>query len=150
MTLNIFLVSILIAIIYTDFRILRIPNVLLLIAFIIQSVIIWINYLNIQEHILGMIVGLSSGLIIMFAGKAWYKKSVFGMGDVKLMALMGLVCGWYYFFPVFFLGTFMATVFSLIGMALKKYSKESKIPLGAFLSFALVCYIFAEKYWTVI
>ncbi len=143
------LILILAAIIYTDYRAFRIPNVLIVSGFVIQSFTIWLNSLIVFDNILGMAVGLLLGLFIAFAGKSWYKRDVFGMGDVKLMALIGFVCGWYYFFPVFFIGTLMATVFSLIGMALKKFSRESKIPLGAFLSLALIFYILTENYWII-
>ncbi len=149
MALKLLLILILMTLVYTDFRIFHLPDVLIFSGIVIQSFVLWLNNLDVSGHIIGMAAGLLLGLFIALAGKSWYKRDVFGMGDVKLMALMGFVSGWYYFFPVFFIGTFMAAVYSLIGIALKKYSRDSKIPLGAFLSLALVFYILTEKYWTI-
>ena len=59
-----------------------------------------------------------------------------GMGDVKLLALMGQSLGWWGFWPVLLSVTFgivLAALFVLGALALRRLGAGSTIPLGPYL-----------------
>lgn len=124
-----------------DWILMRLPNLILIIAAVFILIISWMSNIPLREWGRGLLLGAGTGALIYFVSRIVYKKEVFGFGDVKLMAVIGSFTGTVKFFPVFFLGLFAATLFSIIGIVLGKYNRKSKVPLGTFLCMALVFYI---------
>lgn len=64
-------------------------------------------------------------------------KGAFGGGDIKLMAASGLFLGWRFTVTGAFLGMFMAGLYGIYLLILRKAGKKSKIKLAPFLVFGL-------------
>ncbi|HHT9153206.1 MAG TPA: prepilin peptidase [Candidatus Hypogeohydataceae bacterium YC40] len=83
--------------------------------------------------LLGILVG--GGLILFTAlfGSIVFRKEVMGMGDVKLMAMVGGVVGWKLSVIIYFLAPFFALALAIPLLGLEK---ERKLPYAPFLSIA--------------
>ena len=64
-------------------------------------------------------------------------KGAFGGGDIKLMAAVGLFLGWSLTVTGAFIGMFIAGLYGIYLLILKKAGKKSKIKLAPFLAFGL-------------
>lgn len=84
----------------------------------------------------GMLV--AGGLVLVFAvlGQVAFKKEAMGMGDVKLMAMIGGVVGWKLAVIVFFLAPFFALAVSVPFFLTGGLEKGRRIPYAPFLSLA--------------
>lgn len=84
----------------------------------------------------GMFV--AGGLVLTFAllGQVAFKKEAMGMGDVKLMAMVGGIVGWKLSVIVFFLAPFFALSVSIPLFLTGSLERGCKIPYAPFLSMA--------------
>jgi leader peptidase (prepilin peptidase)/N-methyltransferase len=65
-----------------------------------------------------------------------------GMGDVKLMALIGSFLGWKAVFYVLFGGALIGTVSGLVYLYKTRQGRKTPIPFGPSLGLAaLICYL---------
>ena len=65
-----------------------------------------------------------------------------GMGDVKLLAMIGAFLGWQAVLPVVFLGSVAGTIVGVPFMLLKGKDGKLAIPFGPFLSLGALIYLF--------
>lgn len=65
-------------------------------------------------------------------------KKSFGGGDVKLLASLGLLLGYYNIYIVLFLSFLFATIYGLVKIISKKSSFKSAIPFGPFIAMGFV------------
>jgi leader peptidase (prepilin peptidase)/N-methyltransferase len=87
---------------------------------------------------LGILAGGGSLFAVGLIGEYVFKKGEsMGGGDVKLMALVGAVFGWKTAFLTIMFGAITGSVGGLTLLALKKFSKDHKIPFGPFLALGL-------------
>ncbi len=124
--------SILLVISVIDFKDLIIPNQLVIAILLIAACYSLYdgNYLS---HIIGFFVVSLVLLIINIITKGGI-----GMGDVKLMAVGGLLLGISKILASFVIGSVVAGIAGIILLLLKKASRESKIPFGPFLAFGIM------------
>jgi leader peptidase (prepilin peptidase)/N-methyltransferase len=66
-----------------------------------------------------------------------------GMGDVKMMAMIGAFLGWKGVFVTLFLGSLLGTLVGLIVMAVQGQGLQTKLPFGTFLGIAAVATMYA-------
>jgi len=100
-----------------------------------------------KQGLLGSLLGAltGGGLIYITAilGQLAFKKESMGMGDVKLMAMLGAFLGWKMAILIFFLAPFFGTP---VGLYLKFKKKEDIIPYGPYISIAsLVAIIWGNR-----
>lgn len=62
------------------------------------------------------------------------KKEGMGIGDIKLMAAVGVLLGWQRTLLAFFIAVYIGAIAGIIMIALKKKDMASEIPFGPFLS----------------
>lgn len=77
-----------------------------------------------------------SGLLLLVAilGSLLYRTDdAMGMGDVKLMAPIGLFLGWKLCFTALFISILLAGVSSMVLILLRKKSRKDTIPFGPFI-----------------
>jgi leader peptidase (prepilin peptidase)/N-methyltransferase len=87
---------------------------------------------------LGILAGGGSLFAVGLIGEFVLKKGeAMGGGDVKLMALVGAAFGWKTAFLTIMFGAITGSVGGLAMLALKKFSKDHKIPFGPFLALGL-------------
>jgi leader peptidase (prepilin peptidase)/N-methyltransferase len=102
------------------------------------------------EGLLRSAVGLLLGAALTYGigliGKWVFKKEAMGLGDVKLMAMIGSFLGWQKIILVFFAAPFFALPFALFTKFVKK---EETIPYGPFLALAgAVMFFIGNKVWS--
>ena len=144
---NIFLTGmvciILIAIAVTDARQKRIPNVLLgglcvaaIFSLVVCPEMTW------KDRIAGS-VSVSAILLAV----TWIRRGAFGAGDIKLMAVSGLLLGTGKNLTAFLFAVVMATVYCLPGVIWGDRKSTSEIAFGPFLCMGIVLSIFfGEKF----
>jgi leader peptidase (prepilin peptidase)/N-methyltransferase len=93
---------------------------------------------------LGMLVG--GGLIFLCSvlGKWVFKKDAMGLGDVKLMGVVGGIVGWKLAVAIFFVAPFFGL---LMGIPVLFLKKKHLIPYGPFLSLATLVCILLQDYF---
>lgn len=132
-------VSALIVMSVIDFRTYMIPagiNIFLGIAGIIRVLYDFENYM---DYIIGS-VGVSGFLLLIYIitrGKG------IGGGDIKLMAVIGLILGWKYNILAFVLGCILGSVIHLIRMRVSK--KDRVLAFGPYLSAGIMIAILYGK-----
>jgi len=83
--------------------------------------------------------GLFSGGVLLMC--RFLMKGSLGMGDIKLMAVTGLICGFFKVFNILFYALLFSFVCGVVLLALKKADRKSQIPMAPFL---LCGYLFAN------
>lgn len=76
---------------------------------------------------------LGGGVLLLIV--LLYPKGM-GMGDVKLLAMIGVYAGWERIFIVLFLASLLATAVALLLIVAKKMTRKDPIPFGTFLCIA--------------
>ncbi len=115
-----------------------IPNKLVLGMLLVGILIVAIQ----SEWNKGMISCLifGAGFIIQIITQKFWGKTAFGWGDIKLFSVLPLIIGWDIGL-VIYISLLTGGLLSIIGIASKKISKNSKIPISVFI---LLVYIIAE------
>lgn len=100
--------------------------------------------------VVGALVGaaLGAGILLLAYGLWWLirREEGLGLGDVKMLALVGAFLGWQGVLVTLFLGASSGAAFGLALMAAGRGGMRSKIPFGVFLAFgALVALFIGEE-----
>jgi leader peptidase (prepilin peptidase)/N-methyltransferase len=115
---------------FYDFLFKEIPDEIALPAFVISFLYIWLSGAHSITNLslgVGIPVAFFGTLFLASRGK-WL-----GGGDIRIGALMGALLGWPLILIGLFLGYFTGAIYSLIGLATKKFSRKSQIPFAPFL-----------------
>ncbi|CAG9619508.1 prepilin peptidase [Sutcliffiella rhizosphaerae] len=132
------LISMLIIIVISDLHYMLIPNKILLFFFALFIVErIFIPYLSITGHLLGLVVGFLIPFLI-----AVISKGGMGGGDVKLFAVLGFVLGWELVIFTFFLSSLIGMIAAVIGMLFGKVKKGVPFPFGPSIALAAIIVYF--------
>jgi leader peptidase (prepilin peptidase) / N-methyltransferase len=94
----------------------------------------------------GLIGALAGGGLILFfmvVGKAILKKDAMGMGDLKMLVMIGLYVGFPAVWLSLFFGGLAASLFILVSIVLKRITWKSAIPFGPFIAIGTVTYVLA-------
>ena len=152
------LVSMTIVLIYIDLDIQILPDVIDLPGVVIGLVIgathlgaLYPDLLlarTLLESVAGAAVGSGVLLAIALAYKLIRKVEGMGMGDVKMMAMLGAVLGWEPLFPLFLLASVVGALVGLVVAAKSKSGMQVAVPFGVFLGLAfLVVLFFGPTLW---
>ncbi|MFW6034926.1 MAG: prepilin peptidase [Halothermotrichaceae bacterium] len=135
------LVSLLIISAFIDLKHNIIPNKITIPGIIIGLVCALFSiHINITSALLGMLI--PSLFLFIFA--LFFKQGM-GMGDVKLVAMIGVFLGWQYTFFSIVIGSFLGIIVMIPLMVGGVVSRKYKIPFGTFISTAAVIMIFYGK-----
>ncbi len=95
-----------------------------------------------QNHLLAMLIGASIvGVIILLT-----KGNGMGMGDLKLLAALGLLFGWPDVLFIFIIASVIGAAVSLVLMLFQKKTLKSSVPFGPFLVMgAALVFFFGEN-----
>jgi leader peptidase (prepilin peptidase)/N-methyltransferase len=128
----------------SDLRFCIIPDELIIAGCLFATVSVFPGLLSGSDWatrlapVLGAAVGAGVIFAINLLGRILYKKDALGMGDLKLMAVCGILCGPTGIAIALLIGVFAAGIFFAAGMIAKKVQSESYLPLGPFLVFGTV------------
>ena len=99
---------------------------------------------SVQASVVGALVGGGSIYLMGLVGRWLFKKEAMGIGDVKLMAMLGALLGG----PRALLAFLLAPIFgSLVGIPMRLRSGAELIPYGPFLSAAAVLALWWGDRW---
>ncbi|MCP3921989.1 MAG: prepilin peptidase, partial [Desulfobacterales bacterium] len=138
--------SILIVVSFIDFEHGIIPNIIS-----IPSIPIFIALSLISERIdiVDSLTGSITGFSILFLIFAFYylltKKEGMGIGDVKLIALIGAAVGLKGILFTIFISSIVGTLYGFILMIFNRKGFKSSIPFGPFLSIGAIIYIMSGE-----
>lgn len=121
------------------------PNVITLPGVLIGFVFSWFLPPGWFDSLVGMMAG---GGILLLMAEAYYrirKEEGLGMGDVKMLAMIGAFLGWKLMLVTLVLSSFMGSIIGLTVIALKKGDVKYALPFGTFLAIgALVSSVAGE------
>ncbi|MBV8517455.1 MAG: prepilin peptidase [Acidobacteria bacterium] len=145
-------VSMLIALIYIDLDIQILPDVIDLPGVAIGLAIgaLHLGALHpelalastLRESILGALIGAGGILAIALAYKLVQKIEGMGLGDVKMMAMLGAILGWQALFPVLLLASVSGAVIGITVAARSAKGMKAELPFGVFLGLAALVMLF--------
>ncbi len=103
----------------------------------------WLPWGGLRPAILGALLG--AGLLLALYG-AWYllrREEGMGLGDVKMLALIGAFLGWQATLVTLFFASLLGAVTGLALMWRSGLGMRSKLPFGSFLALAGLVALFA-------
>jgi len=121
------------AIIFIDAKHYIIPNVLNLIGFVLGAVILFVDRADIVNYMLGAGIGLGFFLAIILISKIVLKKEGMGLGDAKLMCVVGLLFGSFYTVLTIMISFILASIGVTISLIRKKKQMGQEIAFGPYI-----------------
>jgi len=112
-----------------DFKHFIIPNKISIPGIVLGAII---SFFFLHNTLLTIILDIiiPGGLLLMLA--VIYKKGL-GMGDVKLIAMVGVFLGWQRALLGLFLGSFIGLLISIVLIIIGVMKRDSKIPFGPYI-----------------
>ncbi len=135
--------SLLIIVILSDYYYMIIEDSVLIVFSILLIIEIYFihGYQYLLNHLLAALISFLIMYILKLIGDFIFKKESMGGGDIKLMAVFGLMIGWEMAIITIFLSAFIALPISLF---ILKANKNHEIPYGPFLSIAALIIYFTH------
>jgi leader peptidase (prepilin peptidase) / N-methyltransferase len=128
--------ALLIALFGTDLETQRLPNVLTypgIVAGLILSV--WV-----PPGMLDCAIGAAAGAAVLLAIRWAWKRATgvdgMGLGDVKMLAMIGAFLGWRQILVVLFLSSLTGALVGMCLAVLRRKSLQTRLPFGTFLALA--------------
>ena len=135
--------SLLVIVVFIDIDHQLIPNVITFpgipLGFAASFLIPWLPW---QDSGLGILLGAGLLGAVAFGYKLFTGKEGMGMGDLKLLAMIGAFLGWKSILPVVFIASLAGTFIGVPLMIAKGSDGKLALPFGPFLSLAAVVYLF--------
>jgi leader peptidase (prepilin peptidase) / N-methyltransferase len=102
------------------------------------------------SRLLGFLIGGVAILFIVIVGSAVFRKQAMGIGDVKLMAMIGIFLGpWPHLAITLMAASIFGTIVGVILIIARGKKMDSAIPFGPFLAIgALLSLLYGEAMWT--
>jgi leader peptidase (prepilin peptidase)/N-methyltransferase len=120
-----------------------IPNVLSLpgsaIGFLCSFAVPWLSW---SDSLLGILLGGGSLYLIAAGYQLLTGKEGMGMGDVKLLAMIGAFLGWQAVLPVVFFASLLGSLVGVPLMIVRRADSKLAIPFGPFLALGALIYLF--------
>jgi leader peptidase (prepilin peptidase)/N-methyltransferase len=120
----------------TDLQTMRLPNVVTL-----PGVVLGLGFsVALPPGIAASAIGAAMGAALPWLIRwAWFRATgveAMGLGDVKMLAMIGAFLGWQQVWVVLFLSSFAGALVGIALLVLRKRSLASKLPFGTFLALA--------------
>jgi leader peptidase (prepilin peptidase)/N-methyltransferase len=101
-----------------------------------QAALPWVG------SVLGAVIGGGSLLIVGLGYMKLRKRQGLGMGDVKMMAMVGAFLGYYLAFLTIFFGSLFGLIIGIYLILFRKMNLQTKLAFGAFLGAGAVISLF--------
>ncbi|MDP3731116.1 MAG: prepilin peptidase [bacterium] len=132
------IICLLIVLVFIDFDYFIIPDKILVVTVLLALLLHLTNYFD--ALFANFLTGAISGAVFLLIFLAT-KGEKMGLGDVKLMALLGFIFGFPGILPVFYLAVAGALLWSIILILFFGGKLQTKLPFGTLLSGSAVVYI---------
>ncbi|MDY6831533.1 MAG: prepilin peptidase [Thermodesulfobacteriota bacterium] len=96
----------------------------------------------VTDSLLGILAGGGSLLAVAVIYRLITGKEGMGGGDIKLLAMIGALCGWQGVLFTVFTSSLAGTVVGMVIMAIQKKNMKLALPFGPFLSMGAIVYLF--------
>ena len=106
--------------------------------------------ITLKNSLIGLLIGGGSLWAVAFIYKLVTGKDGMGGGDIKLLAMMGVLIGWQGVLFTIFISSAIGAITGLLVMLIQKGNLKLAIPFGPFLAIGAVAYIFFGQqliYW---
>lgn len=141
--IELFLVSVLVIITFIDLDTYTIPNTLSLGGLIIGVVLSFFSErVSWFDSLLGLLIGGGFLYLIAIGYEFLRHQEGLGMGDVKLMGMIGAFVGWPGVVFTTLAASLLGTLVGGIVMWRSRKGLATMLPFGPFLSIGAVCYLF--------
>ena len=94
------------------------------------------------ESLLGILIGYVSFFLVAIGFEYLTGKEGMGLGDAKLLAMIGAWMGWKSLLPVVMISSLSGALIGTAGLLLARKGLKVRIPFGPFLSMGAMCYFF--------
>ncbi len=125
------------------------PGLIVGLLFAIGMAIVQKDMGLLLSRLLGFAIGGVGILFIVIVGSAILRKQAMGMGDVKLMAMIGIFLGpWPHLAITLMAASVAGTIVGVVLMIARRKKMDSAIPFGPFLAMgALLSLSYGEAIW---
>lgn len=130
--------ALLVALAVTDLETFRLPNPLTLGGLAAGLVFALFTAPGITDAVIGAVLGAGILLLIRWGWLRATGKDAMGLGDVKMLAMIGAFLGWEQVFVVLLLSTLAGAMVGIGLTVAGRGSMSSKLPFGVFLAIAAV------------
>jgi leader peptidase (prepilin peptidase) / N-methyltransferase len=120
----------------TDVQTMRLPNVITYPGIVIGVLSSVVLPPGVVSSLVGAALGAALPWAIGWVWRRWKGVDGMGLGDVKMLAMIGAFLGWQQVWVVLFLATFCGAVVGVSLIALGKRSLTSRLPFGTYLAVA--------------
>jgi leader peptidase (prepilin peptidase)/N-methyltransferase len=136
------LVSILIALFGIDLEHQILPNSITLPAIVIGLLLSFIAPPGFRDALIGTLLG--AGILYAIAGAyyLWRREEGMGMGDVKMLAMIGAFLGWKAVLVTLVLSSFSGAIIGVMLMSLQRGGMKLALPFGTFLAIGALIAMF--------
>jgi leader peptidase (prepilin peptidase)/N-methyltransferase len=143
------LISVLLILTVSDLKYMLLPNKIIYPAVVLFALLrLAVHPLPLWDYALGFAIGGGVLLAVSMAAVLWNKPAM-GFGDIRLMALIGLVMGIKLVLLCIFLSALLGSVTGLALIASGKLSRQSPIPYGPFIAAGgLLSFIYGDTFIT--
>jgi leader peptidase (prepilin peptidase)/N-methyltransferase len=135
--------SLLVVITFIDLDHQIIPNVISLpgsiLGFLCSFAVPWLTW---SDSLLGILLGGGSLYLVAAGYQLLTGKEGMGMGDVKLLAMIGAFLGWQAVLPVVFFASVLGSLVGVPLMIVRRADSKLAIPFGPFLALGALIYLF--------
>jgi leader peptidase (prepilin peptidase) / N-methyltransferase len=97
---------------------------------------------TLRESVVGAVIGGGVILAIALGYKLVQKIEGMGLGDVKMMAMLGAVLGWQALFPLILLASVSGAVIGIVVARRSAKGMKAELPFGVFLGVAALVLLF--------
>ena len=102
----------------------------------------WITWVSFKEAVVGVVLG--AGLLLAANGLwyLWRRVEAMGLGDVKMLAMVGAFLGWKGVLVSLFVGALAGTLVALPALLQRRLGTGHRLPFGPFLAFGALVGLF--------
>lgn len=142
LALRLLLVCILIALFGIDLEHQILPNSITLPGIVIGLLLSLIAPPGIRDALIGAVLG--GGILYAIAGAyyLWRREEGMGMGDVKMLAMIGAFLGWKAVLVTLVLASFSGAIIGVAMMAFQRGGMKYALPFGTFLALGALAAMF--------
>lgn len=117
---------------YADIRYHLVSNILIVMGIIFWICFAFIGFVQIIPSLISAIAAATIFILIRFLGSYFYQSPGMGIGDIKMVFLIGLFMQDDVFW-IIYLSTFMGGIWAIIGLLTDKLKRNGQLPLTPFL-----------------
>jgi leader peptidase (prepilin peptidase)/N-methyltransferase len=136
LTNRLVLTALLIVLFGTDFDTQRLPNVLTIPGIVVGLAFSAIGPPGLFESAAGAALGAGVLLAVRWGWKRATGVDGMGLGDVKMLAMIGAFLGWRQVWVVLFFASLAGAIIGLLLAFVQQRSLQSRLPFGTFLALA--------------